>query len=186
MKSLNGFIIDIDYALEDEKTKVYLYGKLENNESFVSIHTLKPYFFIKEADYNKHKLLFNKYKTENTNLTTFRREKVIKISHDSHIELSKLHHAIHKKIGTYEADIKPSMRFIIDNNLLGSLSISGDYSSSEKINRIYNSAEIKHSNYKPELKVISLDTESDHKGNLYCIGLYGKNYKKCFLITNKT
>lgn len=186
MKPLNGFIVDIDYTSEDEKTKVYLYGRLENNESFVSIHTLKPYFFIKEKDYEKHKLLFSKYKTENTNLTTFRREKVIKISHNSHIELSKLHHAIHKKIETYEADIKPSMRFIIDNNLLGSLSISGEYQTSEKVNRIYVNADIKPSDYKPELKVLSIDTESDHKGNLYCIGLYGKNYKRCFLITDKT
>lgn len=185
MKPVNGFIVDTDYGIEDEKTIVYLYGKLENGDSFVSKNLIIPYFFIKEADYKKHKVYFSKYRVESSKATNFKEEPVVKISHNSYLELNKLHHAIHKKADTYEADIKPNMRFLIDNNLAGSISISGEYETAERVNRIYSNPIIKESDKKPELKILSLDTESNHLGNLFCIGLYSKNYKKCFMITDK-
>ncbi|MEK6889485.1 MAG: DNA polymerase II [Nanoarchaeota archaeon] len=185
MKSINGFITDIDYSAEEDGTKVYIYGKLENGESFVSIHSLTPYFFIKESDYNKNKKLFQKFNIEKTKLTNFKGEKITKVSHKIHTELNKLHHVIHKKMETYEADVKPSNRFIIDNNLSGSISISGDYQSSERVNRIYVNQTIKPSSQRIDLKVVSIDTESDKQGNLYCIGLYSSNYKKCFIVSDK-
>jgi DNA polymerase-2 len=183
---MKGFIVYADYSLEENENKVLLYGRLENGQSFVSVHDFIPYFYIKESDESKCKLLLKNYNIEQTKLANFKGESVIKISAQNSTELNKLHKALHlKKIDTYEADIKPYTRFVIDNNILGSIDIEGDFSSAERIDRIYSNPKISPINFKPNLKVISIDTESDSKGNLFCIGLYGENYKKNFIISKK-
>ncbi|PIN93248.1 hypothetical protein COU54_03760 [Candidatus Pacearchaeota archaeon CG10_big_fil_rev_8_21_14_0_10_31_24] len=180
-------VVYTTYDLQDEKTIVQIFGRLENKQSFIAICHLKPYFFIIEKDHSKIKKLLNNFEVEKTNLKTFSGENVIKISSENHIILNKLSSEIHKlEINNYEADIKPNLRFMIDNDLLNNLNIEGNYETSEKVDRIYIDPEIKPSTETQELKVISLDTESDRDGNLFCIGMYGKNYKKNFIISNKT
>ena len=187
---MKGFIVYSDYFTENEKTTIQLFGMLENGQSFASISALEPYFFIKEADLAKIDEYLSKYKTEKTPLSNFKGEKVIKISAKNQTELNKLFQAIHRLADSYEADIKPNMRFFIDNGILGVIDIDGHYELSEKVERIYKNPEIKPiqagAEYKPTLKVISLDIESDKQTEkLFCIGLYGKDYKKTFFITDK-
>ena len=182
---MKAFIIYPTYQTLNNETIIQLYGKLENGQSFVTQNKIEPYFYIKKTDLKKIDNLLKKYKTEETNLTNFNEEKVIKISANIQAEINKLHQAIHKKIDTYEADIKPHTRFLMDNNILGSIKIEGDYESSERIDRVYNNPKITAiEQYKPNLKIISIDLESDKKtGKLFCIGLYTENEKKVFMIT---
>ena len=184
---MKGYIVSSDNTLVDNKTCIQLFGRLENGQSFASIHELNPYFFIEEKKLKKADKYLKKYSVEKTKLTTFSGKPVAKISSSNHIELSKLSQALHKlDIDTYEADVKPYYRFIIDNDLLGNIDISGDYESSEKIDRIYKNPEIKPSSEKINLKIISLDTESDKdSGKLYCIGMYSPGYQKNFMVTDK-
>jgi len=186
-KTMKGFIVYPSYLIINGKTHVQLFGRLENGESFVSINELQPYFFIKSPDLKKAEKYLQKFKVEKTNFTNFESQPVAKISCPHHIELNKLAKALHHlNIDTYESDIKPHFRFMIDNDILGSIEISGDWISSEKINRIYHNPEIKSASFNPKLKIISLDTESDkNTGELYCIGLYGDNYKKNFMVSSE-
>jgi len=125
---MKAFIVYSDYDLIEEKTYVKLYGRLESGESFVTLNQIKPYFFIKEKDEKEAKKLLSKFEVEKTNLTTFKGEKVIKISHNNYQELNKLSSALHEKsIDTYESDVKPHSRFIMDDNLLGNIKIEGEY-----------------------------------------------------------
>lgn len=179
---MKGFIVYPTYDIIDNKTTIQLFGRLENGESFVTVNRLEPYFFIKKADEKKASKLLTKFKVEETALTNFKGEKVIKISGENHIEINKLSSALHKlEIDTYEADIKPHTRFIMDNNLLGTIEIKGDFSISEKVSRVFNEPEIKPVKFKPELKIVSIDTESDK--DLFCIGIHSKNYQKNFMVT---
>jgi len=78
------------------------------------------------------------------------------------------------------------MRFIIDNNLKGTIEISGNHDSSEKVDRVYHEPNISPAEFKPKLKVASIDIESDkHTGELYCVGIHSDNYEKCFMVTDK-
>ncbi len=186
---MKAFIVYADYDLIENQTTIKLFGRLENGQSFVSLNALNPYFYIKTSELKKVDKYLKKFTVESTNFTNFQGEKVSKISSNNHTELNKLHQAIHKHLTeTYEADIKPQYRFIIDNNLLGSIDISGDYESSERIDRIYKEPEIKalKEEYKPKLKIISVDSELDEKGNLSCLGIHSENFHKTFMITKHT
>ncbi|MEK6898641.1 MAG: DNA polymerase II [Nanoarchaeota archaeon] len=184
---MKGYIVSASNTTDESSTQVQLFGKLENNESFVILQKLEPYFFIKESDAKKNKPYLSKFITSETSDKNFHGEKVIKISHSSQQELNKLQNFLAEKdIETYEADIKPQQRLLIDKNILGSLEISGEYEKGDRVNRIYNNPKISPSNFTPELKVISIDIESDKKlDNLFCIGLYGKKEKITLMITNK-
>jgi DNA polymerase-2 len=185
---MKGFIVYSDYDLIDEQTTVKIFGRLENNQSFVSLNKLAPYFFVKEEDEKAINKLLSKYQIEHTKLTTFKGEKVIKISSKSHIELNKLSSHLHEKgIDTFEADIKPHIRFIIDNNLLGSIELEGEYdtNANSKIDRIYSNPKITPSDFHPKLKVASIDLEASTKDKLYCIGIHTENKKINFMVTDK-
>jgi DNA polymerase-2 len=185
---MKGFIVYPTYELQEEKTVIQLFGKLENGQSFVTQNTLEPYFFIKESDLKAIEKYLSKYKVEKTTLTNFNGDKVVKIIAPNHRELNKLFQGIHHLADTYEADIKPHMRFLIDNHILSTLDIEGDYQSSEKVDRVYKEPRVSSvkEEHKPKLKVISLDIETDSNiQKLICIGLSGENYKKTFFITDK-
>jgi DNA polymerase II len=184
---MKAFIVHASNLTIDDQTQVQLFGRLENGQSFVSLNKFTPYFFIETSDLKSLSSLLKKFKISETNLSTFSNKRVTKIFSSSQTELNKLSSAIHKlSISTYEADIKPHMRFIIDNNLLGSINLEGDYESSEKLDRIYQNPEITPSDYIPKLKIASIDIETDMNLNsLFCIGIYSENYKKNFMVTNK-
>ncbi|HLF53638.1 MAG TPA: DNA polymerase II [Candidatus Nanoarchaeia archaeon] len=182
---MKGFIVYSTYQIDDEKTTIQLFGRLENGQSFAAINRISPYFFVKESNLKEIEKHLSKYKVEKTELKNFQGEKVVKISAENHRELNKLIQSIHK-IDKYESDIKPHMRFLIDNDILSTVEIEGNYETSEKVDRIYNAPNLKpvQADFKQKLKVISIDIESNKKlNNLFCIGLSGNNYKKVFFIT---
>lgn len=183
MKGIKGYVIYATYDTINEKTVVQLFGRLENGQSFVSLHTLKPYFFVREKDTKKISLN-KKIEVEKGKLTNFKGEPVVKLTFDNHKELNLFYKEVHKKVETYEADVKPHYRFLIDCNLLGSVCIEGEYESAEKVDRVYREATITPSDFKPALKVVSIDTESDKSGGkLYNIGIYSGKEKKTFMVT---
>ncbi len=186
MNKLNAFIVYPTYETIDGKTLIYLYGKLENGSSFVSMHDFKPYFYIRTSEVKKIKKHLVKTEIKETNLTNFSGEKVTKLIFHTQPELKEIHEKIKKIIQTYEADIRPHYRFLMDNNILGTISIEGEYETNEsaKIDRIYNNPTISkiQEEFIPKLKLISIDIEIDEFGKLYCIGIYGNDYKKNFLV----
>lgn len=179
---MKGFIVYPTYETINEETYVQLFGRLENGQSFVTINKIAPYFYIKKEDLEKIK--DNRINTEETNLKTFDGKEAIKLIFKNKTQSNNEHEKIRKKIETFEADIKPQYRFIIDNNLLGSIKIEGEYESSEKIDRIYKEPKISQIDFEPKLKIASIDIESNKNSNkLFCIGIASENYKKNFMIT---
>ena len=178
---MKAFIIYATHDIIDNKTVVQLFGRLENGQSFVATKKISPYFFVRKKDSKKLK-----EKPEDTKLKNFQGEEVVRISFENQTDLINAYKEYHHEVEIYEADLKPQTRFIIDNDLLGNIEIEGEYEPSEKIDRVYKEPKISpiaQEDFTPKLKIISLDTECDTKGKLYCIGLYGENYRKNFMIT---
>ncbi|MBT3416517.1 DNA polymerase II [Candidatus Woesearchaeota archaeon] len=182
---MKGFIIYSTYRILNDKSYVVLYGRLENNESFITINEFQPYFFIKTKDQKKAK----NFKTKETKLKNFDNEKMSKVLINFPKEVSTIKSDLEAEgVKTYESDINLHTRFLIDNNLQGSVEIEGDYDlDHETIDRVYKNPDLNQTNYVPKnLKVFSFDIETDRNGkNIYCISAYSKNYKQSFIITNE-
>jgi DNA polymerase II len=187
MGVIKGFIIDTDYTNLDGKTYVQLFGRLENGQSFAVMNEFAPYFFIEESDRSKVKSLLKGFEVNETTFHNFAGKNVLRISGASQEEMNKLVKELHEEgIKTYESDLRPHNRFMIDNNLKAGIEIDGDYESSERVDRVYRDAKLSPVLYVPKLKVLSLDIEtSGTKKELFCIGMYSENYKKSFLVSKK-
>ena len=59
---MKGFIIYSDYITIESEDHIRLFGRLENNQSFITINKFEPYFYIKKKD---SKRIPENYKTQN-------------------------------------------------------------------------------------------------------------------------
>ena len=184
---MRGFIVYPTYRMDFENAKIHLFGRLENGESFLSIHDYKPYFYIKKTDLEKAKGIFN-FETEKVKVKDFKDNDLVKIvlKNPKHIsEAKKLFE--NQSIVCYEADLRFPMRFLIDKEIQGSLNIEGEYKKGEYVNRIYENAEITPSTFFPRLKVLSFDIETDMKGEeVYCISIVCGDIKEVIIHSEKT
>ncbi len=185
---MKGYIVNISANTdEQDNTQIQLFGRLENGLSFAAIDELIPYFYIKESDLQEVKNVLEGTIIENTKLTNKDGDNVLKIAHRNRAELAKIVKAVHQKeINTYEADLHPTLRYLIDNEIYSTIDISGETSESNRVDKFFKFPRIKPVIADIPLKVLSLDIETDKKGgDLFCIGLYSHNYEKTFIKSDK-
>jgi DNA polymerase II len=187
MEKINGFIVHPTYKIMNEKSYVYLYGRLSNGESFLTINEYKPYFYIKKIDKEKLKniQIEIKYEILEEDFKNFDDEDVIKIIYQNPSNTKELRNLFEEnEIECYEADIRLQYRFMMDKDLLSSCEIEGDYEKGDYVDRIYNEPKLtysKENNFK--LKVLSFDIETDGLSQkLFSIALYGNNFKKAIYV----
>ena len=180
---MKGFITYTTYRMINDKPYICLFGRLENNQSFLTINKFQPYFYVRTKDSKKLKNV----KLEKTNLKNFNDEPVTKVLVDEPAEVQKVRKTLsEKKIDYYETDLKPATRFLIDNNIKSTIDIDGEYEEEERIDRVYKEPDLKPTEFKPKLKVLSLDIETDSKAqDIYCISLYTENFKKVLIQSKK-
>lgn len=191
---MKGFIVYPTYRIIDGKAFVHLFGRLENNESFVAIFERKAYFYIKESDREKaEKLVPINIDEKTEGFVNFDNEAVIKLLFDSPKDVPDARKLLQDKgIKCYEADILFAYRFLIDNNLKGSVEIDGkafekkEYNSMNNTNydvdKIFINPKVKPADYFPKLKVLSFDIETDTKAEkLYSISIVCDKYKKVLI-----
>ena len=75
---MKGFIVYQTYRIINKAPYICLFGRLENNESFLTVTKFKPYFYIKASDL-KIALDIENFKNEKTTLTNFNGKKIEKI-----------------------------------------------------------------------------------------------------------
>ena len=182
---MKGFVIYQAYEVIEEKSYVFLYGRLENGENFATINKFQPYFYIKDSDLKLAEEIAE-FESEVTDFKNFKGEKVSKIILDIPYEVPKLRKNFeNNNIECYEADIRFPYRFMMDKAIQGSIEITGDYEHGDRIDRVYKEPEIKGADYKPNnLRVLSFDIESSQgteDDEIYCIGYVCGENRKVFI-----
>lgn len=181
---MKGFIVDATYRIIDEKPFVFLFGRLEDKESFVAIKEYKPYFFIKKSDLKKA-LNIEKFEHEGGSLKTFKGDLVVKIIVEKPSDVPDIRKAFEDDgIECYEADIRFVNRFLIDNHIRGSMEINGDYDYQNGM-KVFKEPELKPVVWKPELKILSIDIETGSNGEIYCVSLATEGTSKTLINKQK-
>lgn len=82
-------------------------------------------------------------------------------------------------VQVYEADIRPPDRFLMERFITASVWLSGESASSGLLTE----ARMKpNPDYRPDLKLVSLDIETNRHGELYCIGLQGCGQRQVYML----
>ncbi|CAK9886071.1 MAG: DNA polymerase II [Candidatus Erwinia impunctatus] len=83
------------------------------------------------------------------------------------------------RIPVYEADIRPTERFLMERFITASVWFSGDI-----VGESVKNARLKpHPDYRPALTWASLDIETSRQGELYCIGIEGCGKRDVFMLS---
>lgn len=183
---MKGFITNTTYRIIEDSPVVYIFGRLENGDSFQSKHPFKPYFFIKESDVETAKQILDSninIEFEKSNNKSFYNEKVIKVITNNPQNIPDIRKLFeNNNIPCFEADIRFTQRFMMDNNLFSCLDIEGDYEKGEFVNRIYNNPKISSIDYHSlnvSLKQFSFDIETDKNASIiYSISIILRDGKK--------
>jgi DNA polymerase II len=186
---MDGFIVYPTYRVEEGKAYVYLFGRLENGESFLTINHTKPYFYIRTKDTKKISGLNTdiRYDAEDTSMKTFYGEKATRITLSVPKDVPLLRDQMQRlDIPCYEADIRFVYRYLIDLSIKGALKIEGDFRKGEFVDRIYEEPVLSPSDFKPQLRVLSIDIETsmDSK-NMYCISFYSHDFSKVVIVSDE-
>lgn len=172
---MRGYIVDETYRFEGGKAAVYLFGRLENGESFLTISRFDPYFCIREDDLAEAEKVSSsiRFRTEQTALKSMQDDRVVKIILDVPKDVPELRKIFeNKKIQCFEADIRFTQRFLLDKDILRSVEIEGEYDAGGIVGRIYREPTLAPSDWRPKLRVLALDIETSMDGkHLYCISL---------------
>jgi DNA polymerase II len=197
--TMRGFVLYPTYRMIDGKTHVYLFGKLENGDSFLSIHQRDPYFFVKKKDQEKLELFLEKNKEvrditdcklrfENSNFKNFDEEEVVKVLLTFPKQVPPFRkHLDQLDVAYYEADILFSQRFLLDNDIKGCLEITGAFKKGNYVNRIYEEPIVKGiPDYGVELDTFSFDIETNMKASeIFSIAYVCGEKKEVLLCTDK-
>jgi len=182
---MKGFILYPTYRIIDGKPHVLLFGKLENGQSFLTINSFRPYFYIEESNLRALPKEYDYTKTEYKN---FNEEELVKVFTEIPSDVPKIRSYLEERsVECYEADIRFAYRFLIDNNIKSAVEISGeDFEQNEYVDRIYHEPAISPAYFKPDLKIFSIDIETSIDGKkLYSISIFSENFQKALIINKK-
>ncbi|MCG8707533.1 DNA polymerase II [Brenneria sp. 4F2] len=82
-------------------------------------------------------------------------------------------------IQVYEADIRPPERFLMERFITAPVWLSGDPVASDTLTQVRMKP---NPHYRPSLRLVSLDIETNRHGDLYCIGLEGCGQRQVYML----
>jgi len=173
-----GFLLDIFHQLQAGRTVVFGIGKLETGETFGFVDDREPpRFFVRASDSVRAETFSQKLQiaSEACALSTMDGESVVQFTAGQVSRLRDLETSLRDaSIRTYEADLNPALRYLMDRDLLGSLEVRGSWRSGTGVDRVYINPGLVPSEWEPDLSVLVLDIETDSEASqVYAISLVG-------------
>lgn len=183
---VRGFILEPTYRYEDDFPVVTVHGVLETGESFlIRDRGNAPYFFIRTRDEDRARRLGAAHVEASPNRALFTGEPVTKVWIDRPSDAPRLRdRLLQAGLPCFEADVRYAMRYLIDRRIRASLCISGPWKPGNRVQRVYDNPAVEPAHWRPELRVLSFDIETDPKGEqLLSIALVGCGASEVLLLT---
>ncbi|HEU5180241.1 MAG TPA: DNA polymerase II [Candidatus Polarisedimenticolia bacterium] len=180
---VRGFVLQPTYRIEGGRPIVYLFGKLETGETFlVRDSRCTPYFFVRRDDAARAWTLGADRQGE-TEYTTLTGEPVTRIEVPAPPDTVPLRDRLHGAgIPTFEADVRFAIRSLIDRGLRGSVAIEGPFRSGNRVSRLFDNPALAACDFRPTLKVLSIDFETDPKGTrIHSVALHAPGFEEVLL-----
>ncbi|WP_019211107.1 DNA polymerase II [Yersinia massiliensis] len=113
-------------------------------------------------------------------LTDFHQRPVLGLYCSQHRQLIRLEKLLRESgVNVYEGDIRPPERFLMERFITAPVWFSGDDNGNGPLLK----TQMKPADdYRPTLKLLSLDIETSEHGELYCIGLEGCGQRQVYML----
>ncbi len=179
-KQIEGFILSGHSIDQDDHLLLKLYGQSDAGSFLVTIDHFKNYFYI-----------------ETKNISAFKNldgTPVEKIECKNQADLkAKRTQFENSGTRTFESDIRPLERFLMDSDLFAQVTISGEANIDKKNPEllIFHNPKIDKGHHYPTCKMMSFDIETGKDGRLYSLaysfrGPEGKKEDKVLMLGNES
>lgn len=185
MAAVKGFILTPTYRVRNGTPEIHLYGVLEDRTPFLIVEDRgRPYFFVRSRDVEAARSVDPSLDVRQEELRTFADEPVARITIPTPSELPALRTRLEQaNLPHYEADVRFAYRYLIDRGIRGALSIDGPWQDSPGVGRVYHNPDLQPTTWKPDLRVLSLDIETDPRARkLFSIALHGCGIEKVLIV----
>jgi DNA polymerase-2 len=188
-----GFILNATYVADPDggRAVVHLYGRLADGRAFlVRDRRPEPYFYIESSAADQARGL-GVHDFDATDRRTLHGAPVhrVRLHHpgDTPAVRTRLHRA---GIATYEADVRFAYRYLIDRGIKSALRIHGAAHPHDDTvpgapwaTVVFDEPEVEPARWVPELTALSLDIETDPKGQrLLSVALWGCGAQEVLLL----
>lgn len=182
---MEGFIITTHYEVIKDLPVIKLFGRLKDGKSFQANVNYLPYFFIKKSDEKKANEIIPLI-IEESQLKNMNGEEVSKITLQDPKKVSELRKILEDHdIACFEADIRFTMRWLIDNDILSAIKIEGKSEKGKYTDLLYENPKITPSKDYPEPTMLSFDIETDAKmTEIISLSLYMQDYEEVIIVDN--
>ena len=180
---VRGFILQPTYRTEAGRPVVYLFGRLETGETFlVRDGRTVPYFFVRKQDADRAWQM-GADRQASTDWRTFAGEPVVRVEIPTPPDTVPLRDRLLRAgIPCYEADVRFATRYLIDHGLRGGFAIEGAFRSGNRIAKVFDEPSLSACEFRPRLKVLSLDLETDARGGrIFSAALHGEGLEEVLL-----
>jgi len=148
----------------------------------VSIHQQRALFFIRQSEQMAATTLLGNIRgvsVKPLELKTFPGQAVSAVYFDSQQQLYRARDRFTQNdIACFEADIRPTERFLCERFITASVDVDADYSS-----EVLHNIRLQPGDYTPEFEVMSLDIESDYESDtLFSIAFVSSEVKRVLMI----
>ena len=187
IQTKNVFILTDEWQDIKGKNTLIFTGRSEDCPVEIIIDNNKPVFFV-EKDIVLTALNVP-HKRKNVNMKNFTGIPVDAIYFNTEKDLKTAEELLSsKEIATYESDVNPARRFLMEKSINAQMSVTGSAIKKDKLLSFTN-PDIKPANFFPNFIVASLDIETGEKNNLlYSIAVSlrenSNEIKKVFMLSN--
>jgi DNA polymerase II len=187
LKTTDVFILTDEWQDINGRNILHFFGTSEEGPVEIIINNNKPVFFVgSETNLDELNVPIKRKKVEMSSFTGipvdalyFNTQKDLKTAEAFFSS---------KEIKTFEADIDPARRYLMEKGINAQVSVSGDAEQKEKL-LVFTNPKIKPAEVTPEFSVASLDIETGEKNLIYSIAVYlrrnDKEIKKVFMLSEE-
>lgn len=177
-----GFLLTRHWRDTPQGTEVFFWLATDNGPVKVTLPIQESIAFIPQALHAKTLAVLTDergFRLNPLTLRDFHRQPVLGLYCPSHRQLMRLEKKLRDEgIPVYEADIRPPERYLMERFITAPVWFTG-----EQQGQYYQEARLKPApDYRPPLKWVSLDIETNRHGELYCIGLQGCGQRQVYML----
>ena len=177
-----AFLLTRHWVDDRDGVRLEFWLTSERGPLAVCIHGQKTLFFIRQADTDKVSSLLAGQagiSIRPLELKTFNAEPVSAVYFKSQQQLYRARDRLtHAGLSCFEADIRPTERFLTERFITASVDIDADYSAS-----VLHNVRLRPGDYVPRLEVMSLDIESDYQSDaLFSIAFVSSQSRRVIMI----
>ncbi len=188
MTGTEGFILSRQWQEKDGGQDLIFWLVTHAGPLQVTVENQPSVFFIAESDLDQVSRLLTDivgWRAGETELRTFAEKQRVRACYfrqqrDLNFARARLERAA---VAFFEADIRPTDRYLMERFIRGAASIDGDIRREDRVLRCVN-PRMSTCEFTPELHVVSLDIETSVTDKVtYSIAVYGDDEKQVFMVS---